>query len=202
MLNKSGVLARAIQAVSEEARWEAFDLLSRRGAEAAPELLRGRSGELAVSPAGRDQLLSLALDQTAASIQRGGKMPMSDLATLLVLHPLSDAAAARVQAEAERLIQSEASAVSQYALDVVRSAEGSPGATSLPSDLLYEQARLNEVCWREARLPAEWPIRALMLASIPSLEAAARVRRRPSFLSRLFRQCRIFPPDKLEGSAS
>jgi hypothetical protein len=106
---------------------------------------------------------------------------MTDLETLLVLRPLSDEAAARVQAEAERLIQNEPSIVRQ----LVRRAEGSPGATSLVSDRLYEQAWLNEACWGEARLPAEWPIRALMLASIPSLKAAARVRSRRSFLSRL-----------------
>lgn len=183
-------LARAIRSVTEEAQWEALDLLSRRGADTAPELLRGHSAELATSPVSRDQLLSLALDQTAESILRGGESPMADLQDLRVLCPLSDAAAAAVMAEADRLVECELSLVRQYVGDLVRRAGGSASACTSLSEGLYEQARLNEACWCEARIPAQWRIRALMLASIPTLDAAARVRDRPSLLLRLLARCR------------
>lgn len=102
-LGKPAILDKAIKSASEEACWEAIDLLLRRGSEAARDLLRGRSAELAGSAAGQNQLLSLALDQAAASIERGAKVSSVNLKPLLSLSPLPDAMAAQITLEAERL---------------------------------------------------------------------------------------------------
>ncbi|NBB17614.1 hypothetical protein GVN21_19815 [Caulobacter sp. SLTY] len=69
----------ALAAICEEARWEAADLLSRRGGAAAVDLLRGHSGELAVSPLARDRLLAMALDQAADSLASGSASLEIDL---------------------------------------------------------------------------------------------------------------------------
>ena len=53
------------------ARWECADVLSRRPARLAADLLRGHAAELATSPLASDQVLSLALDTAARDIEAG-----------------------------------------------------------------------------------------------------------------------------------
>lgn len=183
----TAILARAIESATEEARWLAFDLLSRRGPEAALDLLRGRSAELAVSAAGQNQLLSLALDQAAASLERGGDVSSVNLKPLLSLSPLPEATAAQTTHEATRLIADDAAVLRETVTSLFDLASDPPCPASAISDRLYEQARLNEACWREVRLPASGVTRALMLAVVPALDGeAVRMRRRSPWLSRLF----------------
>lgn len=186
-LSKTAILAGAIETASEEARWQAFDLLSRRGLEATLDLLRGRSAELAVSAAGQNQLLSLALDQAAASLESAGDIPSVNLKPLLSLNPLPEVAAAETKQKAMRFIADDAEVLRETFQSLFQLASDPRRPASAISERLYAQARLNEACWREVSLPAPDITRALMLAVVPALDGEAVRMRRPShWYSRLF----------------
>jgi hypothetical protein len=136
-------LAQALRAIEAEARWEALDLVARRGREAACDLLRGHAAELACSTAGRDQLLSLALDQAADALETGETSPQPDLSAFRQVRS--------VDASVQRRIRRRAA------------------AGAIPPDPLDDAARtLHERLWADPRIPADDACRAGMLAGLAS----------------------------------
>jgi len=61
------------------------------------------------------------------------------------------------------------------------------------AELLREDAVLNRTFWADARIPADEPQRAFMLACVPYLERVAGDEGRPSFLARLGSRARLGP---------
>ena len=68
---KAHIVAAAALGALTEARRQSSELLSRQSADAAPDLLRGHAAEMAFSPLGRDQVLSLALLVAADDLEGG-----------------------------------------------------------------------------------------------------------------------------------
>lgn len=179
-----------MQAICEVARWETFDLVARRGREPAPNLLRGHSAELAGSPSGRDQLMSLALDQAANAIERGAQASEVDLSPLLTPLLVLPSVQASVRTQAAGLSSSAAEALRRHVANLLhayradgRSRRDDPSMT----ELLREDVVLNQALWADVRILADERQRAFMLASVPFLEAAAVADRRRLPLCRLLR---------------
>lgn len=174
----SGGLAAALAGVAAEAGWEACDLVARRGRAAAPDLLRGRSAELAGSAVAREQLLSAALDQAAAAIAADAPAQALDLDRFLTPQLLDedDRVSLRRQAEAlpstlkAPLAPATADRLARAHAEARRADDDAPPVAAR----LREDAMLAEALWADARLPAERDARIVMLASIPHLRAQAR----------------------------
>src|SRR5688572_22190558 len=66
---KSHIVAAAALGALVEARRRSRNVLSRRSAEGAPDLLRRHAADLALSPIGRDQLLRAALLEAADDLE-------------------------------------------------------------------------------------------------------------------------------------
>lgn len=149
----SPAFLRAVTAASETAKWEGLDLVARKGRHVAPDLLRGRSAELAFSPCGFDQLLSLALDQAALAIEEGALFFAVDLTPLL--RPIT------LPVERERLVREAAAKLGGVA-GARREKPAASRAWAAGSG--RDHADLCRLLWREARIPADDGIRAAMLA--------------------------------------
>lgn len=184
-------LARLLDEIGAEARWEATDLQLRWGKEAASGLLRGRSAELSFSPLARDQLLAVALDQTAGCpADRAGQGLLAfhipreiDAAERLAVLACAQDTAAAVPARAEALVDGW---VRRF--DEMRDLKG--GARRA-AQRLFEDAALNRRYWNDERIPADRTSRALMLTSADLLAArAADLRREDGWLRRLWRRAR------------
>jgi hypothetical protein len=141
-----------LEAVTHAARWEVRDLLARRAREWAPDLLRGRSGELAVSEHGVDQLLSVALDRAADGLAAGSPDPAIDLSDFLHAQRLPEPLREQVHGLAAAL---EADPSSGSGLGAARRA----GEAWL-LDAGEADARL----WADPRIPADLELRAILLA--------------------------------------
>lgn len=183
------LLAEAVLTISAEARWEALDLTTRRGRSLACDLLRGHSAECACSPSGRDQLLGLALDQAAAALGRQVSLLADiDLSSFLAPLPIAASAEARIRARSEHLRVSGSDALRRHAESTAsgyRAAVPRRRGDRLMADRLREDALLNRALWADARIPADEPQRAFMLASAPYLEHLAVDQGRPSLFARL-----------------
>lgn len=170
------LLADAVMMLSEEARWEAYDLVSRRGVAAAVDLLRGHSGELALSWSGRDHLFGTALDQAAAALAQGAAIPQVDLSAYLKPCLLPSAELAAVGARAAALPLDERGRLSRHVRETTNQGGGRRRGTRA-SDVLRELrqgAALNRRLWSDARLGLGEHDRALMLAAADAFEDAAR----------------------------
>lgn len=163
------VVACAAIAAVMEARWESSEALSRGAAEPAPALLRRRARELAMSPAGRDQLLSVALQAAATDIE-AGRPALADGALFLLAAP-APAPAAREALRASVLKQGGiAVAESQRVAEEVERRQRRDGAEAgALSPQLRAEARLHELLWDDPRLPAAPRTRLVMLCTIPRL---------------------------------
>ncbi|MDX9996418.1 MAG: hypothetical protein WCY15_07320 [Phenylobacterium sp.] len=149
--------------LAQEARWQALDLVARRGREAAPNLLRGQSADYAGSPLAWELLLGMALDQAAETIDA----PAVDLSPLLKASDLPAERLLEIRAAAERL-KGSARWVEELAARIDRNAGQLERVR-----LLRAHALLNERFWSDARIPADEATRARMLACAPQFRARA-----------------------------
>ena len=156
------VEAAVADAVSA-ARWEWIDLSTRRPDCAHREWIRGRASELAMSPIARDQLLSLALDRSAAS----GALnePLIDVHCACQERALI---AKRIfglgphkAAETETLVR---------VIEEQHSRQLGADASfdRLPEHLEHD-AVLHESLWDHPALPGSDSVRLTMLCSVPKL---------------------------------
>jgi hypothetical protein len=191
------LLAKAVRGICAEARWEALDLTTRRGRSLACDLLRGHSAECAGSPSGRDQLLGLALDQAAAALRQQGAAPADiDLSSFLAPRRIHAAVEARIRVRSEHLRVSGSDALRRHAESAAnsyRAAAPRRRGARVTAELLREDAVLNRTLWADARILADEPQRAFMLACVPYLERMAGDEGRPSFLTRLASRARRGP---------
>ena len=163
------VVASAAIAAVMEARWESSEALSRRPAGLASELLRRRASELAMSPAGRDQLLSVAL-RAAAKDVAAGHPALADGALFLLGDPAPDPAARDAMRAAVLKQGGIAVAESQRVAEEVERRQRRDGVeTGALSRRLRAEARLHELLWDDPRLPAAARTRLVMLCTIPRL---------------------------------
>jgi hypothetical protein len=153
--------------IAQEARWQAHDLVARRGREAAPNLLRGQAAESFGSPLAHDLLLGLALDQAAESLAAPAAAPVIDLSDLLRPDELPAERCRQIRAVADRL-RGPARWIDELAARIER--EAGPRERVR---LLRAHALLNERFWLDTRIRADDQVRARMLASAPHLRARA-----------------------------
>lgn len=159
--------AAALGALTEVWR-RGSGLLSREVADAAPGLLRGHAAEMASSPLGRDQVLSLAL-LTAADDLEGGRTPSAthDLA-LPDLAPDDDARqTVRSRVLLSGLMPTAAARRAAYELEQRHRPECA-GDLELSARLTAE-ADLHQRLWDDPRLPGDDRTRLTMLFSVPQL---------------------------------
>jgi hypothetical protein len=167
-----------LEKVTQAARWEVRDLLARRDRMSAADLLRGRSGELAASPDGFDQLLSVALDRAADDLAAGSRDPRLDLADFVEPQRLAQATCDRIELRAATLL---ASCESQ--------AEGAGPRCA------REGGAADMRIWADPRVLADLETRAVMLARARARTArpdadASRRRSLAGWLRRLGRDAR------------
>lgn len=159
--------ARLLEAASSEAlgeaRWERIDLETRRSGPAYGELLLARAAELAMSPVGRDQLMSLALEH-------GVDDAVADTPLLEISVPLSERAiiAKRVFARAPHRASETDDLVFQIEEGHARRLGLEARFDLLPGRLLQE-ATLQDLLWDHPAIPASDDARLAMLCSIPKL---------------------------------
>jgi regulator of nucleoside diphosphate kinase len=160
------VRAAAVAALAV-ARWEAADLLSRRPPELVPDLLDGRAVELALSPLGADQVLSLVLEAGARDL-RAGRPVLADGVLFLVRDGPPDAAARRAVRQG---VPRRPADVFVRDLELVEELEARHRATGVAGAALAERliadARLHAALWDDPRIPAGPAVRRLMRASVP-----------------------------------
>lgn len=190
-------LSAALRAIGEDARWQALDLLGRRGGDAV-DLLRGYSGELALSRSAREQLLGLALDRAAAAIACAEAIPLLDLSEFLVARPLPDAVVAAIRRRSAALYERDRQGLHCEACAMFRqgSAPADAAALSRARQFMAEDAALNRLLWCDTRIVLHQDARAAMLASAAVLdEAAAALASHPPWWRRLLDavRCRVRP---------
>lgn len=153
--------------IAQEARWQALDLVARRGREAAPNLLRGQAAEYAGSPLAQDLLLGLALDQAADGLAAPAVVQLVDLNYLLRPDELGAERRQDIRASSERL-RAPARWIDELIGRIERNA-----AQLERVRLLRAHALLNERFWSDTRIPADDQTRARMLACAPQLRQRA-----------------------------
>jgi hypothetical protein len=153
--------------IAQEARWQALDLVARRGREAAPNLLRGQAADSFGSPLAYELLLGLALDQAAEDLAAPAPEKLVDLNFLLQPDELPGERSREVRDAAERL-----KGTGRWADEVVARVERN-AAQRERVRLLRAHALLNERFWSDARIPADDQVRARMLACAPQLRQRA-----------------------------
>ena len=145
------------------ARWERIDLETRRPDCAHREWILAKASELAMSPIARDQLLSLALEQSA----EGGAMndPLIDIdcasrERALIAKRIFGLGAHKA-AETEALVR---------AIEERHSRRLGPDACfDLLPQYLEQDAVLHESLWDHPALPGDDSVRLAMLCSVPRL---------------------------------
>lgn len=161
------LLHRAAALAAGEACWEALELLTRRSASHAVELLRARAAELVGVPVGRDQLLAIALEAAAEDLAAGRK-PMVDGAAFFLRQPPAALARLRWQGLVLGLAGFREEAADAAAIAVERKCLGPRGAHVHP-DRLMEEAQLQKALWDDPRISADAATRRAMLCSLPRL---------------------------------
>ncbi|HEX2558986.1 hypothetical protein [Phenylobacterium sp.] len=153
--------------IAQDARWQALDLVARRGREAAPNLLRGQAADYHGSPLAHDLLLGLALDQAADGLAATTVIQLVDLNFLLRPHELPAERCREVRAASERL-----RGPTRWNDELVARIERNAAQLERVR-LLRAHALLNERFWSDARIPADDQVRARMLACAPHLRQRA-----------------------------
>lgn len=154
--------AATAQAVSA-ARWERIDLGARKPHMLPDDLLLAKAAELALSPIGRDQLMSLALEHGVRDGDQGA-------ALLDVSAPLAERAviAIRVFRSAPRRASETEALVVQieerHAQDL-----GERARFDLLPGRLFQEATLQELLWDHPAIAAPDEVRMAMVCSIPKL---------------------------------
>lgn len=159
------VEAALAEAVAE-ARWERIDLETRKPDRGHRDLMLAQAAELALSPIGRDQLLSLALERSAQDVQPDWPAHLQA--------ELGESAAI-----AERVFRLDPHKVSEtdmlvMALEERHSRRLRPevGFDQL-SQRLEQDAILNETLWDHPKIPASDAVRLAMLCAVPKLRERA-----------------------------
>lgn len=159
--------ARLLAAASSEAlcaaRWERIDLETRRPGAAHRELLLARAAELALSPVGRDQLMSLALERGASSVD-----PDASLIDTSV-RPAERARIARSVFGRGPRRSSETEALVVQIEDEHARRLGREARFDLMPERLLQDAILQELLWDHPDIPASDDTRLTMLCSVPRL---------------------------------
>lgn len=168
----SEVLATSMIDALLEARWISADLLARHGPTGASDRLRGRAVELAVSPLGGDQVLSLALDAAADDLD-GGRAVLAEGVISFCAPPVDETDRRALREQVFR--QGGAPALeSEEAADELERRHGDEVCTAAAlARLLVDDAHLHERLWDDPRLPAAPGTRLVMLCSVPKLQARA-----------------------------
>lgn len=154
--------AAASEAISA-AWWERVDLEARRPGECHADLILGKAAELAFSPIGRDQLMSLALEKGVRDPD--GPEPLVDISV-----PPEERAVI-----AKRVFRHAPHRASETEALVVRIEERT--ARQLDRDTRYDllpqrirqEAALQEILWDHPAIPAGDKVRLAMLCSVPKL---------------------------------
>lgn len=164
--------ARLVEAALAEAvadaRWRRLDLESRRPLQDRRDLMLAQAAELALSPIGRDQLMSLALEWGAEDDEEDRRLidvrssserrtPMADriLALTPPAGPETEALVSSLEARHARRLRPE-----------IR--------FDLLSDCLEHDAILNEALWDHPDIPAGDDVRRAMLRAVSRLRERAR----------------------------
>lgn len=170
---RSSELNAMMASVLVEARWLARDVLSRREAAAAIELLDAHAAELALSSAARDQLLSVAL--TAAVCDVTAKRDVLVASPTIFISYDDDLEHAR--SVVRRDVFNTAPKTWPMALDVAVSllqslAEAPSGDKEAESGTSRLQCilRMQELLWDHPHIPATPDTRLAMLFSVPVLK--------------------------------
>lgn len=157
------LLDAAASEATSAAWWERVDLEARRPGECHADLILGKAAELACSPIGRDQLMSLALE-------KGVRDP--DGPESLIDTSVPPATRAEI---AKRVYRHAPQRTSETEALVVRIEERN--ARQLGRDTRYDllpqrmrqEAALQEVLWDHPAIPAGDDVRLAMLCSVPKL---------------------------------
>lgn len=165
---KAHIVAAAALGALTEARWQSTELLSRQSIEAAPDLLRGHAAEMAFSPLGRDQVLSLALLVAADDLEAG--RPPAAASDFLLLEPgPDDVARLDVRARVLGSAFAPAAQARRAAEDLERRHRPECGSDLELSARLTAEANLHELLWDDPRLPGDDRVRLTMLFSVPEI---------------------------------
>lgn len=154
--------AAASEAISA-AWWERVDLEARRPGEGHAELILDKAAELAFSPIGRDQLMSLALEKGVRD--PGGPEPLVE----------TSVPPAERMVIAKRVFQHAPHRTSETEALVARIEKRN--ARQLGHDTRYDllpqrmrqEAALQEVLWDHPAIPAGDDVRLAMFCSVPKL---------------------------------
>lgn len=161
-----------------EAWWERLEMSTRRPADLVPDLLRARAAELALSPIGRDQILSRAMDLIA---ERRREPSPVDADVLFGGSPTEEQRlAVRQRVFAAGAQPSFASSDAAARVEERHRRSLADGSAALISHALTFDAALHETLWDDPRAPASDPVRLALLCSVPKLrERAAELAPRP-----------------------
>jgi hypothetical protein len=166
--SESHVVAAALLGAFTEARWRRSDLLSRKPADLAPDLLRGHAAEMAFSPIGRDQVLSLALFAAANDLD-AGRAPSDERAAFLCAPAPDESARLTVRARTLSLSLAGASEARGVVEELERRHRPECDGGFALSERLRNDASLHELLWDDPRLPCADLVRLTMLFSVPRL---------------------------------
>lgn len=176
---KSHIVAAALLGALTEARWRSGELLSRKSAELAPDLLRGHAAEMAFSPIGRDQVLSLALSAAADDLE-AGRAPADERALFLRAHPPDESARAQVRGRIPVFNPAATREVRAVVEELERRCRPECRGDVEMSERLANEADLQELLWDDPRLPCEDRVRLIMLLSVAQLRERAQALGRPA----------------------
>ena len=156
-----------LEAVASEAIsaawWERVDLEARRPGEIHADLILGKAAELAFSPIGRDQLISLALEKGVRDA--GSPEPLLETSAL----PGERAVIAK------RVFRHAPHRTSETEALVVRIEEriarrlGRDTRYDILPQRMRQEAALQEILWDHPAIPAGDEIRLAMFCSVPKL---------------------------------
>ena len=169
--DRDDLVARSAVEALLAARWESADLLSRRPACLAADLLRGHAAELATSPFARDQVLSLALETAARDIDSGAA-PL-DQGAMFLFEGDACGMRARESIRDAVLAQPSPSSPTDVVGEFERRLAPEHLAASELSRRMEAEARLQEALWDDPRLTAQPAVRHAILCSVPRLTARA-----------------------------
>lgn len=157
------LLAAATADAVSAARWERIDLEARRPLMAHRDLLLAKAAELAMSPIGRDQLMSLALEYSVRDVDPDAPLldiPARPAERAMIARRVFVRGPHRTSETESLVVQIE----ERHARRLVREAR----FDLLPGCLLQD-ATLQELLWDHPDIPATDDARLAMLCSIPKL---------------------------------
>lgn len=166
------VVASALVAALMEARWEVASLLSRHAPAEAAERLRGHAAELAMTPLGCDQVLSLALDAAAEDLENDRPPLREGVVSFFPPEaPNPDVLELRSSVYAHGGAPAGNSGAVVAELVARRRLEARTDVGL--AHRLTADARLHERLWDDRRIPASPQVRWAMLCSVPKLRERA-----------------------------